>query len=273
MVKIVRTKKTTLDAINNGHVLQEHRPYLGMSMLAHPCERYLWYTFRWCYQSFISYRMQRLFNRGHDEEEKVIQLLKDVGIHVYGEQDEAVDCFGHVKGHRDGACKNVIEAPKTDHLLEIKTMNDTYFKNIVKVGLLNAKPVYYGQCYMYMYEFNLKRTLFIAVNKNDDNIYIERLRFEDNYTLPKMLLEKAESIILSEFPPDKKYKPTWYECKYCDAKDICHFSHPVEINCRTCQQLDLMKEGLWSCNFHGQLRSTEEQRVACPSYEPMECFR
>ena len=47
-----------------------HRWHLGASLIGRECKRYLWYVFRWCLHEKTTGRQQRLFNRGHREEER-----------------------------------------------------------------------------------------------------------------------------------------------------------------------------------------------------------
>ena len=68
MTDLTQFNLTTLDKINSGLIKQELRPYLGMSQIGHHCERYLWLSFRWCFDSYFEPRMLRLFARGHREE-------------------------------------------------------------------------------------------------------------------------------------------------------------------------------------------------------------
>ena len=132
MVKLADMNHTTLSIINNRTHMAEMRPYIGGSQVGHPCSRYLWYSFRWCYQEKLTNRMYRLFNRGHREEEIFIENLRYAGINCYGFQAEITFAYGHGKGHIDGLGINVREAHKAVHLLEFKTMNDKYFTECVK---------------------------------------------------------------------------------------------------------------------------------------------
>lgn len=43
------------------------RPHMGCSLLGHPCDRYLWLSFRWASQEQFSGRMLRLFRRGQEQ--------------------------------------------------------------------------------------------------------------------------------------------------------------------------------------------------------------
>jgi len=264
MVDISQFRDKTLRAIEAKRKIVEPRPYLGMSSLGHSCPRYLWYSFRWCFSDILEPRMKRLFNRGHREEPEIIKVLMEIGIRCWGDQDEVVMAHGHCKGHRDGVCLGVLEAPKTEHLLEMKTMSDKYFKKITKEGVKVSKPIYHAQCQIYMRKFGLTRTLFIAVNKNTDAWYIERLKLDKGFA--DDLERKAESIILAEAPPEKPFKPTWYECKFCSANLICHYEKQVEKNCRTCNHCDLLPEGKWQCSHHGIELSTSQQRMPCSKY-------
>ena len=59
-----------------------HRSHLGASLIGNDCSRYLWYVFRWVYHFEFDGRMQRLFNRGHKEEERFIEWLRGIGCKV-----------------------------------------------------------------------------------------------------------------------------------------------------------------------------------------------
>lgn len=263
------TKNSTKGMIDNPMHEQEHRPYLGASALGHSCERYLWYSFRWCFKSEHTSRLIRLFNRGHREEPVLIKELEKIGIKCYGDQAEFVAGYGHIRGHCDGMADNVPEAPKTTHLLEFKTMNDKSFKDLKKKGLKESKPVYWAQVQLYMHGLKLTRCLHINVNKNDDELYIERVKYNKDEALE--LLRKGQDILLSETPPRKKYSPTWYECKWCSAKDICHGTSPVQETCRTCTHANIVQDGKWECALADNEELTvKRQRVGCTEYSQIE---
>jgi hypothetical protein len=271
MVALNGIFKTTLGEIEKLGEKQEHRPYLGMSQIGHSCSRYLWYSFRWAYEINHSARLLRLFNRGHREEPAIVETLNKIGIICYGDQTEIVMAHGHAKGHCDGMSMGVIEAPKTVHLNEYKTMSDKYFKEVCKLGVKASKPIYYAQCQIYMKKLKLTRTLFIAVNKNDDSMYIERIKYSKDFA--DELERKAEDIILSEKPPKKEFDSTWFECKYCDARDICHFEGIPEKNCRTCENCDILPEGKWECSRHNIPLATGQQRIGCNKYQLLDCLK
>jgi len=245
------------------------RPYLGMSSIGHSCERYLWYTFRWCYEKKINARLKRLFNRGHREEPAIVHELRQIGIIHYDDQAEVKMAFGHSMGHCDGKVLGVIEAPKTPHLSEFKTMNDKKFKQLVKANSIKSHhPVYYGQMQIYMDKMKLTRAFFVTVNKNDDSNYVERIKLDVEYA--KELEKKAERIVLAEIPPERPFSPTWFECKWCDACSMCHKGVAIKETCRTCFYSEIHTEGVWKCSEHKIVLSTDQQRTPCDVYRQID---
>jgi len=256
--------KTTKHLIDIGGVFELPRPYLGMSQLGHHCPRFLWYSFRWAFIEAHSSRIKRLFARGHREEPEIVKELEKIGIRCYGDQDEVVTCEGHIKGHRDGACIGVIEAPKTEHLSEFKTASDKKFKEFVKLGCEKANPQYFGQTQSYMKYWKLTRTLFIVVNKNNDEWYIERIRY--NKGVADDLDRIGEFIVASKTPPAKPYGKTFYKCKWCAAKEVCHNGGLPPKTCRTCTRGEPAEAGTWACSLTTTSIPLKVQQSGCSKY-------
>lgn len=268
MAKLFTNKRTTLSLLENPVYPREYRKYLGMSELGHSCSRYLWYSFRWAFSEEIPARMMRLFDRGHREEEAIIKQLTNIGYTVFDQQREFVAFHGHVMGHWDGGVKGVIEAPKTPHVLELKTMKEQEFKKLIKSNVQSAKPIYYAQSQLYMHFSQYTRTLFIAVNKNNDAYYVERIRYNKDHALN--LISRGERVVLEEEPPPRQFKPTWYECKFCSAQDICHFGKAMRINCRTCRHVGPALDAKWDCDIHGEDISRDVMREGCADYQAID---
>ena len=267
MVSLTAHFKTTKYLLDEGEVVLKHRPYLGMSQLGHECSRYLWYQFRWAFEDTTSKRMVRLWNRGHREEPEIIKALNGIGVDVWGDQTEMLAGHGHIKGHNDGICKGVVEAPKTIHLAEFKTVKDSGFKELQKKRLEKYSPTYWAQCQLYMHFLKLTRTLFIAVNKNDDSYYVERIYYEKAEAMD--LIRKGESIILADCPPDRAFpSKTFFKCRWCSANQQCWEDAPLQKNCRTCKSCELCIEGEWSCSElkEGNRIPDARQRIGCDLY-------
>ena len=273
MVNITKYFETTKHAIDGGEVELEFRPYLGMSQIGEECARALWYSFRWMYRDTTSPRMVRLWNRGHREEPELIKELERIGMTCSGDQAEMLAAWGHMKGHRDGVGIGVIEAPKTPHLLEFKTLSDKNFKKLQKVKLAKYSSKYWAQVHCYMKFGKLTRCLFIAVNKNDDDLYIERIHYDKN--VAEDMIRKGEFIVQSDVPPARAYSTkTFFACKWCPANSICWEGAEPQKNCRTCKYGNPLTgenagmQGTWVCTLPDEFVTIplEIQRTGCKNY-------
>ena len=252
-----------------------NRPHLGASLIGAECERYLWLTFRWASPPSFEGRILRLFKRGFLEEKILEEELKGIGVSIHTHDEKSGRQFnfsalnGHFSGSCDGIATGIIEAPKTAHLVEIKTSNDRQFKLLERDGVEAAKPQHYAQMQVYMKAFKLDRALYIAVNKNDDNIYTERIGYVAK--VANALNKRAEGIITAGRPaeilPDSKTG-----CGWCDYHDLCHGNRGPAVNCRTCaHSTPQIKEGEepWICEKYSNAPlSIEAQRMGgeCPAH-------
>ena len=109
-----------IDEVHESRI-EDPRPHMGASILGHPCDRWLWLSFRWAVIEPFPGRILRLFRRGHNEEASVISDLRSIGVDVRSSQHR-VTLGGHVSGSLDGVIESGLPgAEKTRHVLEIKT--------------------------------------------------------------------------------------------------------------------------------------------------------
>jgi hypothetical protein len=278
---IIPDLKTTLTTVEDLEFGGKPRTYLGMSAIGEECTRLLWYNFHWATTKKHSAKTERIFDAGHLFEAQIIKQLKLAGcevfrvdkdgneIELYGlpeeEQEEFVDITGHSKGHCDGRIRGLIEAPKTVHTLEIKTMAQKYFTPLTKKGVQETNPKYYAQMQRYMLEQNLTRAFFVAMNKNTCELHFERINFDKEFA--EILREKGTHIIFSEEPPTKEFAKDFYKCNWCDHKEVCHEDEPPEKNCRTCDYSDMEDKGKWTCTLKNKNIPEGLQRKGCSSYK------
>lgn len=230
---------------------QAHRQHLGGSQIGNPCARALWYQFRWMDSPVFDGRTLRIFETGDREESRLIENLRAVGVTVWdrdpdtGRQINFTECGGHFALSLDGVGQGFKESGQP-HTLEFKTMNDKNFKTLQKDGVEKSKPVYWAQCQIGMHLADLDRCAFIAVNKNTDEIYMERIKRDLAAGL--QLVAKAQEVIFSDKPPAKlNNDPSFYLCKLCDYRHVCHEGKPPEVNCRTCAHATPEQDGTWTC--------------------------
>lgn len=256
-----------LNAVENREIVKPLRPYLGMSEVGSKCQRKIWYSFRWAYKVVLTPREMRILERGKLEEPDVLRDLAEAGMSVTGEQSEIIDETGHIKGHVDGIVTNVPGAERIVHILEIKTMNNQWFNQYRKNGLVKSHYEYYVQVNQYMGWLSLTRTLFVSTNKDTEERVFERIKFDKQcYRDYKRI---AFEVVIAGSPPPRIGTRTYLECKFCRARNICHFDAEFERNCRTCRFSSPEDRGLWSCSRHNMNLTEYTQRIGCGSYELM----
>ena len=121
---------------------------------------------------------------------------------------------------------------------------------------------------MYMGEMDLNFGLYVAMNKNDCKIYTEIVPFdvecyEDHKRIASDIIRMGH---INEFPRIST-NPSWYSCKFCQAKEICHQGVKPARNCRTCEHSLLFQEGEWYCKFHEITLTETEQANGCDRFE------
>jgi hypothetical protein len=249
-------KSPTVQAIFDHYKAQRkdaHRPHLGGSQIGNECARALWFQFRHMDRASFDGRVLRLFETGDREEARIVANLRAVGVTVWdrdpdtGKQIRFTAHSGHFALSLDGVGQGFKESSKP-HTLEFKTMNDKNFKALEAKGCEATKPVYYAQCQIGMHLAELDRCAFIAVNKNTDAIYMERIKYDPAMALK--LIAKAEGVIFDDKPPAKlNTDPSFYLCRFCDYNAVCHMGKPPEVNCRTCAHATPERDGdgRWSC--------------------------
>ena len=241
------------------------------SQLAEECSRKLWYDFRWVTpHEDIPGRTLRIFETGNIEEDRWIANLRMIGCEVVDRQEDGrqirVDlCGGHVGGYLDSEILGLPEAPKTWHVGEIKSHNLKSFTALKKDGVEKSKPLHFGQMQIYCHARGRDRAIYLAVCKDNDELYAERIYYDAAYCL--RLLAKAERIIQANEPPARlSDKPDFYACGWCKHRAACHESAWPRSNCRTCLFSSPEDGGTWSCARFNKPLSLAEQADGCPAH-------
>lgn len=256
------------------------RHHLGASAIGRPCDRELWLSFRWCFVWKPDGRMLRLLETGHNQEARIVADLRLAGMEVE-DVDEDGNQFryaepsagGHFSGSLDGKVLRVPRAPKTKHLLEVKTAKASIWKAIVKNGVAEEKPEHYAQMQVYMKWSGLRRALYLAVNKDTDEIYAERVRYDA--AAARGFVERGLRIVDAVVPPDRiSDDPGWYQCKTCAAWPLCHGGKVPPPACRNCVHATPVREGEeageWNCALWdgGILAEPCERHIFVPGLLP-----
>ena len=270
---VVQSPTVTAIYAHWANTLPQPRAYLGGSVLGRECERALWYGFRWANGGGDTFdgRMLRLFDRGQREEQVFVEELRAIGCTVPEEsrQTRFKACAGHAGGGIDGAALGVPDAPRTWHLLEMKTHNARSYAELSKKGVKDAKPEHWAQMQIYMRWAQLDRALYLAVNKDTDELYAERVKVDTE--AGAALEEKADRIIFAAEPPPRlSDDPSFFKCKFCPAAQTCHTARLPAPSCRTCLHATPERDGdgRWSCALAdaGVSIPLDVQRSGCESH-------
>lgn len=208
---------------------RDERKYMGMSGIGHKCDRYIWLKFRGFKGRDTSGQAIMIFELGDMVEGQVIKWLNAAGYTVEGEQEAFTDHCGFFTGHCDGIIHGVTKEP---HILEIKSANDNRFKAMRQTGVRAVSSEYYCQVQCYMGYSGHRRALFVVMNKNNCDIYVERVYYnEDDF---KALRDRAKYLInLNEVPPVRKNS----KCQWCEYENACFKGDFMTMSrtCRTCK--------------------------------------
>lgn len=264
VVKKIYEYYETKAGVNQG------RQHLGASEIGGECERALWYGFRWA--SWISFpgRMLRLFETGQLNEERLASAMQAIGITIHlfdsnGKQFSFREFGGHFSGSMDGCALGVFAAPKTWHILEFKTINAKGFATLSSKGVQKAKPEHYAQMQIYMHYMGLTRALYLVENKDNSDIYEERVKYDAEIAIK--LVAKAKRIVFSPNAlPKISDSPESFKCQWCAHNPVCHGGQMARMNCRTCLYSTPTESGTWVCEKKKTILDVATQRTGCSDH-------
>lgn len=246
-----------------------------MSQAVNPCDRALWYAFRWSAPlEAPTGPQQRRFASGNAYERRLLDDLRSIGCDVLeideatGQQMRVELAGGHLRGKIDGRATGLPEAPQAEHVVECKSHNDKSFKALTKSGLREAKPEHFAQVQLYMHGTGIRRALYIAANKNDDAIHCERVEYDPVYCLA--IVARIERIVAAQRPPPRLHddpdSKAAFACQWCPSRGICHEGAFARRNCRTCLNSSPGDGPRWVCERHGQALDYPTMQAGCPDH-------
>lgn len=190
------------------------------------------------------------------------------------EQWRIKDVFGHFGGSMDSILYKVpfveqFGLTADDPVLgEYKTHGQKSFDELVAKGLAAAKPEHYQQMQVYMTKRGIKLGLYMAVNKNTDELKLFWV-----IAAPMVgagLLGKAHDVITSPLPPMRiNNSPSWFKCRFCDHRGVCHMGEPMEKTCRSCAFSKPIEDGQWYCSNWQSVIPYEHTKSGCPLHSPI----
>lgn len=253
----------------------EYRTHLGASIIGRECARDVWYKFRWAIRERHNAKLLRLFDRGRLEEARFTGWLRAAGIRVEevdpdtGKQWRVGWASGHAGGSLDAKVYGLPEFADSWGVGEYKTHNRKSFDKLAKEGVAGAKWEHYVQMQIYMHFNGFAFALYLAVCKDDDDLYSEIVTYNETCALE--YIDRAERIIAADVPPPRiSPTPAWFKCRICSHKAICHEGVPLARNCRTCVWSQPTADATWTCRRYNYALSADDQARGCQDHSPIE---
>jgi hypothetical protein len=218
--------------------------WLGASMIGHPCQRFVALSFRCAFHNEFKGKTLRIFENGNRAEDRIVADLEAPGkIKVLSRQHtvDMPDGLGHAGVTLDG----VAFEDGIYHVLEMKTMNAKGWKELSEKGVMQAKRQHYCQMQFGMALTGLMGALYVAENKDTNELYLEYVRYND--AAVDVLLALARAVIAGKELPRCSERPDWYECKWCPAHGMCHGDAFPRAHCLTCCHSTPAAGGTWTC--------------------------
>lgn len=228
------TIEALIELLEEEEAQRVQRGYLGASGVGQPCERQSWYQY-----NGYPYEPMKLIGilattEGHRSEDIMASLLRRLpGIELWtvddkGEQFGFSDFDGKFQGHIDGVIQGILQAPKTPHLWEHKSVNEKKFEKLIglkdkhgeKSALKEWDEIYYVQAQVYMGKMDLDRHYLTVTMPGVRNFISCRTDFDK--LAYENALKKAQRIITMKSAPERAYpSKTYFQCKFCKFADIC----------------------------------------------------
>ena len=122
------------------------------------------------------------------------------------------------------------------------------FFKLKENGVVLENDQHFTQQSTYGYKTGITHAIYMCSNKNDDDLHAELIKL--NPTLGKQSVLKADKIINDKQPPEKlSVQSTFFKCKYCPARFVCHENAIPEKNCRSCVYSNPVENAEWYCDF------------------------
>lgn len=215
---------------------EPRRRYLGMSAIGDACSRKLWYGLNTDNREVFSPQTLRRFSDGHRSEDLMADRLRMVrGITLLtvdpdtGRQFEVSDYESCFAGHLDGKIIGLLQAPRTWHVWEAKTVNEKSFAQFktfkMKLGekqtLAEWNPVYHAQATCYLGYTGLTRH-YLTVGTPGVRDW-DSVRTEFDPVAFEAIKDKAKRILNARVPLARvSNNPDWWQCGWCHHKSVCH---------------------------------------------------
>ena len=172
------------------------RPYLAQSQIRASCSRALWYSFRWATQQPVRRAHAAPVRAWSARRAVFIAELRAIGTTVHEGRHRgnnsacspAADIFAGTgrRSYRTAGSARHLACTGIQNAQRQKS-----FADLQKNGVAKSKPVHYAQMQVYMALTGMTRAMYLAVNKDNDELYSERVNADADEA--KRLIEKSRA--------------------------------------------------------------------------------
>lgn len=212
---------------------ETRRNYIGGSAVGEMCERKLQYEFLNADKdegSGFDARTRRIFHRGHQGEEWMVQWIRGAGFSLKthgrdGKQFGFSDCNDRFKGHVDGVITAGPDGFSYPALWENKVLGAKGWRQLHKHGIAKAYPKYAAQVATYQAYLQLAEhpAFFTALNADTMEIHLELVKFDQD--LAQQCADRVARILQAvdheETSPRVTEDPASFACKFCSFTEVC----------------------------------------------------
>ena len=221
-------------AMLNRQAKETPRDYLGVSGLGRKCERQIQYDYAGAPKDEgAGFKPQTLrwFEDGHIGEDTAARWFKDAGFDLRtvkpdGRQFGFSAADGRFRGHIDGSFASGPDLPGITYpcLWEHKRLGAKSWREVVKKGVIAARPVYAVQIALYQAYLDLTApAVFTATNRDTLELHHEAVPFDA--ALAQEMSDRAARIITAtdahELLPRGFSDPAHFECRMCAWPQRC----------------------------------------------------
>lgn len=234
------------EAYDKKKAREKTRAYIGASGIGNECEAAIHFALRGYTDTPPDARLQRVFRDGHRIEDDVVRDMKMAGInvmevdHLSKRQWEFIGFDGHAIGHADG----IAEIGSETWLIEIKSMNDSKFKDFVRNGVKSSHRNYYAQVQFMMGLSKITKCLLVAYNKNNSEYGEEEIEYDELYF--SFLSQRVENVLSGKVHKISQDETDW-RCRGCFKRGVCWGQIDVPKKIRTCANAMPSENGEFKC--------------------------
>ena len=242
---------------------------ITFSDLGHKCWRRIWYKFRHVSPETPDISSVKRSVESKVSRDLVIGRIKTVcNVQDEGGTDRFVfnDLAGHVTCQIHGIVKGLIQAPKTWHVLSVRSsvkwkgLNKAVRNYGEKQALQEWSDEHYAEAVLSMAASGLTRHYTVISDQGARNW--ASVRTDANPKFAGYLRAKADKIIFADEAPPKIGDENHFMCRvgFCPMAEVCQHGQLPERHCRTCLHSTPEADGGWSCALGHEMKTCHEHR-------------